>query len=40
MSDKPGFSLKNVLIQGERSSSMNEMSKHGLGWKDGVEWVS
>lgn len=40
MSDKPGFRLKNVLIREERSSRMNEMSEHRLGWRDGVEWGS
>lgn len=37
MSDKPGFKLKNVLILEERSSTLNEMSKHRLRWRDGVE---
>lgn len=40
MSDKPGFKLKNALILEERSSSLNEMSKHRLGWQDGVEQYS
>lgn len=27
----------NVLILKEGSSSLNDMSRHGLGWRDGVE---
>lgn len=40
MSVKPGFRLKNVLVLEERSSSLNEVSTHRLGWRDGVEYYS